>query len=211
MPNPQTRLALAPIAGAALAKPAKIAELIEAHRRAHAAFERAIGDMERAEEAYAEAHVDGFDVPSLLGGSCGSRNGLDGCKREIAAGYDNQRRGLLCLSRIAPDLAEQARAVLDAKEIENMALVDRVFAEEAERQERFGLAAAERARDEACDAEEAAALALCSQSCESHDEERLRAEYILSAGAILDDGNGEHFSALLRSFVPAGAGDLVEA
>ncbi len=42
-------------------------------------------------------------------------------------------------------------------------------------------------------------------------EARIRAEYIMQTPLVRDDGAGEYLKALLRSFIPAGAGDRVEA
>jgi len=203
-------LALAPVAGLAAAEtPTNIYELIDAHRGAHQAFERAIDDLQRFEDAYEEAHGDGFQVPCLLGGSMGSINGYEECKRHFKSAYETNRRNMRCLSNIAPELAEQALAAFDSKEIENMALIDELFAEEAARREKFGLAEAERRREETGEAERVAALALCSYQCQALEEARIRAEYIMQASIIHED-EGEYFSALLRSFMPGGDGDRAE-
>jgi hypothetical protein len=88
--------------------------------------------------------------------------------------YLNQRDRLKPLSRVAPDLAEQVRAVMDANEAENMALLDRMFAEA--RQEAFGLAAAERDYEATNDAEEEAAIAVCAYRCRTPEEAQIKAE-----------------------------------
>jgi hypothetical protein len=197
-------LALAPVASlSALAKAAKIVELIDNHRSAREAFDRVVDNLERIDDAYRDAHgSEEIIVPSLLGGGISLRMGDEECRKHISSGYENQRRGLAPLGRIAPDLAEQARAALDAKEAENMALVDKLFAEGEERKERFGLAAVERSWKEASEAEEAAARALCAYHCETLEEARIRAEYILATPLIREDGNGEYFEALVWSFLP---------
>jgi hypothetical protein len=203
-------LALAPVAGlAGAATPAKIYEMIDAHRSANRAFERAIDDLQRFTDAYEEANGDGFQVPCLLGGGMGSSNGYEECKRHFKSAYETNRRNMRCLSNIAPELAEKALAAFDFKEIENMALIDELFAEEAARREKFGLAEAERRWEETSEADSVAALALCSYQCQTLEEARIRAEYIMQASIIHED-EGEYFSALLRSFMPGGDGDRAE-
>ncbi len=204
-------LALAPVAGLASAEaPTKIAHLIDAHRSARQAFERVIDDLEEIQDAYDAAHGDGFEVPSFIGGGCGSRNGLDRCREWIAGGYKHQRANLKCLAQVAPELAEQARKVFDAKEVENMALIDKAFEEEEARKEAFGLAEVQRRWEATNEAECAAALALCSYRCKTMEEARIRAEYIAQTPIIREDGEGEYIEALLRSFIPDGAGDCME-
>jgi hypothetical protein len=146
------------VAGIAGASPLR--GLIDAHRIAFNTFNQAIDREYELEEAYKEAFPpeEMPFVPSLLGagGGCGMRNGLERSKEIIAGSYQHQRNALTPLSRIAPELAEQARAALDAKEAENMELVDRLFADEEARKETFGLAAAERARAATDNAEDEA-------------------------------------------------------
>jgi hypothetical protein len=140
-------------------------------------------------------------VQSLLGagGGCGMQHGLERSKEIIAKSYQHQRDVLTPLSRIAPELAEQARAALDAKEIENMELVDRLFADEEARKETFGFAAAERAWTATNNAEDEALTALCAYPCETIAEARIRAEYLVSMSGELQD---YHFDTLLQSFLP---------
>jgi hypothetical protein len=125
--------------------------------------------------------------------------------------YESQRQRLDTLAHIAPDIAENARAAIDAKEAENMALIDKAFEEEEARKEAFGLAEVQRRWEATNDAETEAATALCSYQCKTIEEARIRAEYILQTPLIRDEGEGEYLTALLRSFIPAGAGDRVEA
>jgi hypothetical protein len=136
------------------------------------------------------------------GGRCGMRNGLERSKEIIAGSYQHQRNALTPPSRIAPELAEHARAALDAKEIENMELVDRLFADEEARKETFGLAAASRVRGAASDAEDEALTALCTYPCETMVEARIKAEYLVSTVAFSDGLQEEHTEALILSFVP---------
>jgi hypothetical protein len=92
-----------------------------------------------------------------------------------------------------------------------MALIDKAFEDEEARKEAFGLAEVQRRWEATNDAEHEAATALCSYQCKTIEEARIRAEYILQTPLILDEGEGEYLQALLRSFIPAGAGDRVEA
>ena len=194
-------IAAAPVAGLpALAEGGELLALIEAYRGAHAAFLPACDDLDRMENAWSEVEGDGFIVPSLLGGGSGSVNGRERCKEFIAGGYEHNRNNLVFLGRIAPELAEQMRAVLDAKEAENMAIIDAAFEEENARKEAVGLLATKRRWEELRDAEESAALALCAYQCRTLDEARIKAAAILES-PMMDDLAGGHAEALLRSFV----------
>lgn len=191
----------APVAGLpALARGGELLALGEAYRDAHEAFLAACDDLGRMEEAWKEVKGDGFHVPSLLGGGLGSVSGREECKEFIAKGYEFHRERTVNIARIAPDLAEQMRVVLDAKEAENMALIDAAFEEEHARKEAIGLLAAKRRWGELCDAEESAALALCAYECQTLDEARIKATVILES-PILDELGKGHAVALLRSFV----------
>lgn len=198
-----TGLAAAAVVGAAVpaeAASSDLPRLIEDHRAAYRAFIEAIDLEQEVEAAYEAAHGDTIIVPSLLGGGYGMSNGYDDCKKHIAAGDENQRERLKQLSRVAPELAEQVRAVMDAKEAENMVLVDRVFAEEEARQEAFGLAAAKRNYHATSDAERDAAIAICAYPCRTLEEARLKAEYLATAPGLNDELQPEHVEALLQSF-----------
>jgi hypothetical protein len=188
------------VAGIAGASPLR--GLIDAHRVAYDAFIQAIDREDELEGAYKEAFPpeEMPFVPSLLGagGGCGMQHGLERSKEIIAESYQRQRDALTPLSRIAPELAEQARSALDAKEAENMELVARLFADEEARKDTFGLAAASRAWSAACDAEDEALTALCAYPCENIAEMRIKAEYLVSMPDELQD----HVDALLQSFLP---------
>ncbi|MGA9826699.1 MAG: hypothetical protein WBQ53_17975 [Methylocystis sp.] len=92
-----------------------------------------------------------------------------------------------------------------------MALIDKAFEDEEDRKEAFGLAEVERRWKVTNDAETETAMALCSYQCKTIEEARIRVEYILQTPLIRDDGEGEYLEALLRSFIPANAGDHGEA
>ena len=166
---------------AAMAGASDVDALIDAHRLALAEFEKVSPELDAAQSAWEAERVEGFDIPSFLGGGYSSRNGHNECRRHIAAGYENKRRGLVLIELIAPDLAAQTREVLDKKEAENLELVDKLFAEEEERRQAFGLAAVEERYDAASSAETDAAVALCSYRCKTADEEKRRALYLLGS------------------------------
>ena len=187
------------VAPAAAASP-DLYRLIEDHRTAYRALEEAIDREQAFETAYDDVYSDPVIVPSLLGGGLGMSNGHEVCKKQIAAGYETQRERLTQLARVAPDLAEQVRAVMDAKEAENMTLVDRVFAEEEARREAFGWAAAKRDSEAASDAEIAAAMAICAYPCGTIEEARIRAEYLATAPIFSDGLQPDQVEALLLSF-----------
>jgi hypothetical protein len=152
-------------------------------------------------DAYKAENHDMIVVPCLLGGGFSLEYGHEFCQEHITGAYENQRERLRPLSRVAPDLAEQVRAGMDAKQAENIALMDRVFAEEEARQEAFGLAAAQRDLEATGDAEEKAAIAVCAYRCLTLEEARLKAAYLTTAPGLKSDGlQPEHVKALLASF-----------
>jgi hypothetical protein len=176
--------------------------LIEAHRAAFDAFDRAVSRQSEMDVAYDWAFPpeESPFVPSC--GGCSMRHGLELSKKIIAESYQHQCNALTPLFRIAPELAEQARAALDAKEAENMELIDRLFADEDARKEAFGLAAASRAFESTNNAEEEALTALCAYPCETMAEARIKAEYLASTVAFSDGLEAEHTEALILSFLP---------
>ena len=207
--SPSRRALVAGIAAApAMALPAvaasmDLARLIENHRAAHAAFVDAINHQQAVESAYEDAYPEPIIVPSLLGGGYSMSNGYEECKKHIAAGYENQRYGLNPLSRVSPDLAEQVRALMHAKEAENMVLVERVFAEEEARREAFGLVAANRKYAATDDAENDAAVAICAYPCRTIEEARLKADYLRTAPSLSDGLQSWHVEALIESLTAA--------
>jgi hypothetical protein len=62
---------------------------IDAHRRAYDTFLKAIDRENELDEAYEKEFPPEKSpiIPSLLGGGYGMRNGRDGCKENIAAGF----------------------------------------------------------------------------------------------------------------------------
>jgi hypothetical protein len=195
-------LAAAPAAALpALADDGELAALITAYSKAHEAFTAACGELERAEDAWTGANSKGFLVPSFVNGAIESRFGIEECKKWISDSYSRSRDALKGFAKIAPEQAAQMRQALDAKEAENLALVDRLFEEEEERKEAFGLGPAERRWRQTCDAEDRAALALCSYPCRSLEEARIKAAVILGS-PIVDGVDEELLTAFLQSFAP---------
>jgi len=187
------------LAGAtAAAASSDLARLLEDHRVAYRAFCDAID----REQEMSSAHKDAYTiiVPCLLGGGFSLAQGREFCEEHIAAAYFNQRDRLKQLSRVAPELAEQVRSVMDAKEVENTELMDRMFAEEDARQEAFGLAAANRDYEATSEAEEEAATAVCAYCCHTLEEARLKAEYLAEAPGLRDGLQEEQVKELLQSF-----------
>lgn len=197
-------LALAPLAGPALAAdPSPLLACIDAHRSAWAAFEASVEALDVAQAAYDAAHPDPFFVPCLLGGGYDSQLSADEMKKNIAEAFERQRRTCAALARIAPDEAGSLLVILDAKEAENMALVDMAFAEEKQRRDDCGLSAAEHEHGRANQAEEAAAFALCACPCRTIEDARTKAEYLASASPFKDGGLSERqAAALIRAFLP---------
>jgi hypothetical protein len=65
-----------------------------------------------------------------------------------------------------------------------------------------GLAAANRATDEASAVEDEALLALCSYPCETITEARIKAEYLVAMPEFSDEFPDDNIAALLLSFLP---------
>ena len=205
------RTVAAAIGAAALAIPAAclpgraavssdLARLIKDHRVSYRAFSKAIDRAQKMEAAYKAAQDNTIVVPCLLGGGMNLSNGYEACQEHTAGAYENQRDRLEQLSRVAPELAEQVRAVMDAKEAENAVLVDRVFAEEEARQEAFGLAGAKRDLEATNNAERETAIALCAYRCQTLGEARVKAEYVAANLADIDGLQHDQVKALLGSF-----------
>ncbi len=179
--------------------------LIDAHRAANKNFEAHLDQLANAEDAHEFIHRNElYLAPNLLNGG-GYEIGkfdCDECREMVSRDYDAQCHRLSTLARVAPDIAEQSRAALDAAKAKNMALIDKAFKEEEARKEASGLAQVQRDCDRANDAEDAAAMALCSYLCKTNEEARIRAQYILETPIIRDRFmQGEYVRAFLRSCV----------
>ena len=126
--------------------------------------------------------------------------GREFCEQHLADAYANQRDRLKGLAKVAPDLAEQARQVIDAMEAQNKVLLDHMLAEEEARREASGLADAELNWERTEEAEHEAAIAVCSYRCRTLEEAQIKAKYLASAPGLKDMWD-EHVEALLQSFI----------
>lgn len=136
----------------------------------------------------------------MVGEAYSIKLGREFCEEHLAAAYSRERDRLKALGRIAPDLAEQARVAIDAKEAENRVLLDGMLADEEARKEAFGLGEAERDWDRAEQAEHEAAIAVCAYPCRTLEEARLKAEYLAKSPGLSDGLQDEQREALLQSF-----------
>jgi hypothetical protein len=104
------------------------------------------------------------------------------------------------LQRLAPEFEKKARTILNAKEKEDLATLKKAEAEYKALEKAFGLTAAKRELDNACDAERKALMALCSYHCNTLEEARIRAEYLHSAPSWTDMDDSPYSRALMTSF-----------
>lgn len=178
----------APAATQAAGISAEMHNLIETHRTLFAAWAKTMDPREDAEDAYKEHQkkVDPVVVPVLIGGAHGIRNGRKETRQFVADAFRNQRNRLEIIERLDPDMAKRMRELLDAKEAENLALVETAYDEEDARQEAFGLTAAVNAYDEAAEAADSALWELCAHYCQTLADERARAAYIFSDRRVRD-------------------------
>jgi hypothetical protein len=181
--------------------PSELDRLMDEHRRASAAFLRAIDDLEEAEAAFATARPEGLMVPD----GCGNFVKVDPTCRETAKQKATQTfsvaRALMSraiLEEIVPGLVADTVKAIDDKERETLAEVDAIFDREA-----ASLEAAERRRDETSDADDAALLAICSYPCATMGEVRRKASYLAGTPAIKDFADNNTM-ALLASLIEPG-------
>jgi len=180
--------------------------VLDRHTVTADAFDVAIRHANEIRRAYEAAQGDTVIVPCFLGGGMGMSNGREACRAHVSEVYGNQRHRLPQIMRLDPDLGERLRETLDRREVENLELVDRMFAEEEARREAFGLAEAERRESEADAAEQEAAMAVLSYRCRTLGEVVRRAAYLqtgpLFSTCLLTEEQAE---ALLDSMVEADA------
>ena len=149
--------------------------LIKAHRGAFRAFGVAI-DREQAARDLLRKGEPIVDFDFLRTGNS-LYIGQEDCTQILSREFENCRSKLKMLERIMPDAAKEAEAILDAKQADDMAVVDQAFAE---------YNAAETTRSDASDAEEHALTAICSYRCRSPEETRIKAEYLLTTVTLND-------------------------
>lgn len=214
MANTSRRALLAGLAAApaaltpAMANQASSGELIrllDEHRAAYDAFEDICGREDDMSYAYRQARAaePEVTVPCLLGGEIPVRHGFETCRNHIEDRFGSQRATIKELARAGVDrkAAKKMLASLKAKEAENMALLDRLFAEDEAREEAFGLAAMKREHRALNDAEDAAFLAICGYACASAEESRLKGEYLVLMHERTGGLRSEHIDALLQSLI----------
>jgi hypothetical protein len=185
-----SRRAMLPIAAGALASAAvipavaaqssELASLIEAHRLALRTFEEWCGKEESTKDAYRKAERERGEiiVPCSLGSGFSLSLGEESIRSNIAREYTRQRINLGVLALIDSRTAGKLAKKLNAQEAADLAAVDRAMAEEAARQEAFGLTAVMREYQRWNEAEEAAVLALCAYVPRTPQEARAKAEYL---------------------------------
>jgi hypothetical protein len=165
--------------------------LIAQHRAAEGEFGLAV---DREEAARGLLRKGEPTVASGLGSHYSLYQGEDQCRRLIAAEWAKASWHLRQTARIAP-VAAEAEGILEAKEAEAMARVDRAFADYN----------AVKADYEAADAAEAdTLLAICSYRCRTVEEARQKAEYLLTTSLVKGFWPDEA-QAVLESFVEARA------
>lgn len=197
--------ALAVFAGglAASAEPGDLPALIAAYLKAQEASVAAGEELERLQGAWkAQASKELRLAPCWADGRSYDLRifAYEDIRATISQAYARRRQSLEVFRQIGPAEVDQFCRFLDADEAKNLARLDEIRAEEEARKEAFGLTGAERRCDEAFEAEEAAALALCSYRPRTLEEARVKAEAIL-ASPIADDFEKEA-KAILRSFLP---------
>ena len=211
---PSRRTLVATIAAApALAFPAfaqaksRLADLIEAHRSAAAAYLAAV----EAEEAIEDLRDTDFLEIALRQGRIQvepDKIGRAVVEKQIRDSYRGARIFAGDAHRVLRDdriFAAQS-AALDAAEAADLASVAAAY--EAWPAGRAIAKAAERT-GRASNEEDAAMLAICSYRCSTVADARSKAAYLLGPGAwTKDEPLHDHVIALLRSFVGEGVTDV---
>lgn len=191
-------LAAAPVAAlpaAAAGGAQDLDALIAAHKRALAAHHAAIDAEQEAQAAFRAAHPEGFLVPNGLGAHYSAVPfERDEIKKQIAENFDLARDRLTQAERLAPGSTALAIAAFAAKEAEALAAVDTIFNKEAGQVE-----ATEKRLQEASEADNAAALAICAHPCTTIEEVRCKATYAATIPAIADLDGDELALAFIRS------------
>jgi hypothetical protein len=179
----------------AAAAPSDLEGLISAHQAAAADFYAAIDAEQAAEAALKDKHPEGFLVPNIFGLKIdGMIFDIDESKEWIIGAFEDRRKSLASIEKLAPGSSGEAYKALAEKQAEALALVDATFEKET-----GALARAERQLEEASDAEMAAALAICAYRCSTLEEVRRKAEYALSIPLIKDSSGEELTLAFIQS------------
>lgn len=162
-----------------------LAALIEAHKVASTAFDIAIDREGELKEAYFAANRKEHLAPLSFGGALSlyvsedMDDAFSKCEKRMKEEYDAQIRKLASLERIEPHLAEQARHVLEARLSADIAALEKLTAEEKDRQSIFGWSAAVAEYERASNDETETLLALLAHPCTSLDQCRAKAAYLM--------------------------------
>jgi hypothetical protein len=178
--------ALAILPAAASLPTRTLADLIEAHRGARAAFCEAIDALEAAEPDE-ETRIPGFGDKFYRAG-----DRYDDIVAHIDHDYAKEIGKTATISALSPALGERARAVLEARKAFCLARLDEAFA---------GYAIAETAYNAASAAEDDAVTAICAHRCATIEEVATKVRYLLRDSPIKDEIQTEHYDALLGSFL----------
>lgn len=186
MPTRRTALAVfAATASAGLPATAAYDELersVAAHKEASGRWSRLLDRLEDISDRYDAQRVQ-IVIELSLGQSIKTfADPREVCEiRDIASEiYERARQSVAVMRRIAPDVADDYLAALDAAERDDLASIGSIFADEKIRREQFGLGAIEREEQAAMQAEDAAMMALLSYEARTIEEARRKAKYILT-------------------------------
>lgn len=163
-----------------------LSALVGAHKAASAAFEAAIDREGDLKEAYFAANRKEHLAPLSIGGALSlyvsedMDEAFSNCEKRMKEEYDTQIRKIGVLARIEPRLAEEAQLALHAKLSADVAALEKLTAEEKERQSAFGWSAAVAEYQRASDDETKALLALLAHRCTSLEQCRAKASYLMS-------------------------------
>lgn len=159
----------------------EFSRLIEGHQAAYEKWRAALSRLDDVERAY-EANREPVKIPISTGHlleEC-AFSGMVDCRGQVSGFYACARLHVRTMGRIAPDIAAQYEAALEVAEQENLALVDRIFAEEEDRREASGLTAAENAEADASEAEDVAMMALLAFPPQTIEQAQRRARYLMT-------------------------------
>jgi hypothetical protein len=183
-------LAILPAAAGTASTP-QLSALIEAHRKARAAFCQAIDVLEAA-EPNKETRIPGFGDKFYRAG-----DRYDDIVAHIDHDCAKEIGKTATISALSPALGEQARAVLEARKTFCLARLDEAFADHA---------IAESAYNAASAAEDDAVTAICAHRCATLEEVAIKCRYLLRDSPIKDEIQTEHYDALFGSFLSEAEG-----
>ncbi|QOF71832.1 hypothetical protein IG197_01700 [Aminobacter sp. SR38] len=162
-----------------------LSALVEAHKAASAAFEAAIDREGDLKEAYFAANRKEHLALLSIGGALSlyvsedMDEAFSNCEKRMKEEYDTQIRKIGVLERIEPRLAEEAQLALHAKLSTDIAALEKLTAEEKDRQSAFGWSAAVAEYQRSSDDETKALLALLAHPCTSLEQCRAKAAYLM--------------------------------